>query len=507
MKLFKQSIFTLFLVTSIISCSDYLDVNNNPNSPLAEVVSPDLILAAAQNRSYNNIATTQNNYGTIMMNQWAGDVTNFTSGNSNEYRFNVTATFYSGIWSNQYFGTDKLQAIINKNSPEYVNYTAIAKVLKAHNMQYIVDLYGDAPYSEAFQRGANYQPAYDKAFDIYKAMFVELTEAISLINNATIEAVNPGANDVMLGGNMDMWKKFANTLRLKLLVRAASSTDGDVQAWVNTGYSSLGSTGFLGAGENIMNNPGYSVGNGTQNPFWNRYGDDADGNPTNTNKFVVGSQYFIEFLKANGVVTPIAFNDARISAFFSTAAGSGGDYQGIIQGADDPVNPNIGLSYLARGANKTLSSAAQSGLFFSASESFLLQAEAALNGKIGGSAQTFFENGITESFNYYALGASAAGYITATSGMAGIGWTGTDAEKLQAIMTQKWVALYSIDGAELIIEHNRTGYPNPPLPTLAGQTHRPYRLLYPDSELNGNTANVPTVTSAEVFAPAIFYQK
>mgnify|MGYP006081402801 FL=1 len=213
MKIFNKYILTLFVLTSIISCSEYLDVNTSPNDPTADVIGPELILPAAQNGSYSAKTGTQNNFGLILTNQWAGDVTNFTGGNVDEYRFNVTATFYSGIWNNAYLAADKLQAVINIDSPENSYFTAIAKVLKAQTMQYVVDIYGDAPYTEAFQRGENYQPAYDNASDIYKSLFIELTEAINLINGAGVEAVNPGLSDVMLGGDMDMWEKFANTLR------------------------------------------------------------------------------------------------------------------------------------------------------------------------------------------------------------------------------------------------------------------------------------------------------
>ena len=500
MKLFNKYILTLFVLTSIFSCSDYLDVNTSPNDPTSDVVGPELVLPAAQNGSYDTKIGTQNNFGLTLMNQWAGDVTNFTGGNVDEYRFNVTSTFYSNIWNSAYLVTDKLQAVIRKDSPENAYFTAIAKVLKAHNMQYVVDIYGDAPYTEAFQRGANYQPAYDTASDIYTSLFTELTEAISLINGAGIDAVNPGEADIMLYGDMDLWKKFANTLRLKLLVRASSSSNADVQSWVNSSYPTVASAPFLGVGENITINPGYSANTGKQNRFWETYGLSPDGNQTQSNKFIVGSQYFIEYLKASSAVSPVGAFDSRIGAFFTTAAGSGGDYQGVIQGADDPENPNIGLSYIGDGL---LSSASQDGLFFSASESLFLQAEAALNGKIGGSAQAYFESAIASSFNYYGLDGS--GYINSTRGISGIGWSASN--NLEAIIRQKWTALHGIDGAEIFIEHNRTGFPNAPLPTLATDAHRPYRLLYPTSELNGNTANVPEVSGNSVFSPSIFYQQ
>jgi len=500
MKLINK-ILILVLFTGLFSCSDYLDINTDPTKPTAGVVGPDLVLPAAQNGSYAALAGTQNNFGNIMMNQWAGDVTNFTGGNTDEYRFNLTSTFYAAIWNNQYLVTDKLQAVINKNSAENVYFAAIGKILKAHNMQYIADLYDSAPYSEAFQRGENFQPKYDTALDIYKALYTELDEAVAMINGADAAvAINPGANDVMLGGNMAMWVKFANTLKLKLLVRASSSSNGDAQSFVSGKFPSLASAQFLGVGDNITINPGYAADTGKQNYFWDRYGFTSGGDQTQSNKFIVGSQYFVDYLLGNGNVTPIAPYDARIEAYFTIASKST-TYQGVTQGADDPVDPTIGLSYIGPGL---LSSADQNGLFFSAAESLFLQAEAAMNGKIPGNAGALFNAGIQSSFDYYSKDATA--YLAGIAALPKVGWAGSNSDKLEAIMRQKWTALHSIDGLETLIEHNRTGFPNPPLPTLAS-TDRPFRLLYPTSELTGNSLNVPSVTKAQAFTPSIFWQK
>jgi hypothetical protein len=145
MKLLNKYILALRFLTNIVSYSDYLGVNTGPNDPSAEVVCPELILPAAQNGSFATKIGTQNRFGLTLMNQWARDVTNFTRGNVDEYCFNVTSTFYNGVWNNAYLGTDELQGAITKNSPENIYFTAIAKILKAHNIQYIVDIYDDAP--------------------------------------------------------------------------------------------------------------------------------------------------------------------------------------------------------------------------------------------------------------------------------------------------------------------------------------------------------------------------
>ncbi len=499
MKYNKIIILLLFMVAGLASCDSYLDVNDDPNNPTADLVTPNLILPAAINGTCTAKQGGRSNYavnfGNVMMNQWAGDVTNFTSGNSDEYTFNITNTFYQNIWNSYYLATDKLQAIINKDSDKYTNFTAIAEILKAHNMQYIVDTYGNAPFSEAFLRGANYQPAYDDDFQIYQDLYDLLDDAIAKIDNAGASAIAPDAtSDVMLNGNMPMWKKFANTIKLRLLVRASSSSDAAVQSWVTSKFSALSGSQFLGAGENVTSNPGYSDTTGRQNPFYEGFYN-TDGTPTQQGKFTVGSEYFIEFLKGT-FGGPL---DSRISAYFTNPP-----YQGIEQGATDPDNPNQPLSYVGPGL---LRGADQDVWFFTASESLFLQAEAVLNGYLPGNAQALFESAVTESFNLLGLSGDAAAYVTGITGTAGLGWTGNTTDDLQAIMTQKWIALHSIDPIQSYFDHNRTGFPNPPLPTLATDSHRPYRLMYPQSEFVGNSANVPNLTRADLFVPSIFWQQ
>ena len=118
-------------------------------------------------------------------------------------------------------------------------------------------------------------------------------------------------------------------------------------------------------------------------------------------------------------------------------------------------------------------------ILLTAAESYFLQAEAAHRGWISGDAQTFFQNGITASFNM--LGATgASGYIAASDGVNLIGWTGSS-NKIEAIMTQKWIALCGINAIESFIDYNRTGFPAVPLSLIAEQSQLPYRMLYPAS--------------------------
>jgi hypothetical protein len=90
-------------------------------------------------------------------------------------------------------------------------------------------------------------------------------------------------------------------------------------------------------------------------------------------------------------------------------------------------------------------------------------------------------------------------YISQIASKPGLGWTGTDAQKLEAIMTQKWLALTNVNPTEMYIEYNRTNLPYNPVAVNAVKARRPYRLVYPNSEFATNSANVPNISSDAVF--------
>ncbi len=101
--------------------------------------------------------------------------------------------------------------------------------MKAYHFQLLVDCYGDIPYSEALGRSLEATPVYDDAQTIYEDLIVQLTDAIALIKNAAgcPDVQNLATDDGMFGGDMEEWIKFANTLKLRILVRQ-SDMDGRV---------------------------------------------------------------------------------------------------------------------------------------------------------------------------------------------------------------------------------------------------------------------------------------
>jgi len=482
----KIKILLPILALALFSCDDYVDINQSPNDPTPESVTPNLALAAAISEPFRTFSTTSNELGNVWMQNWGANVNTTTGGYATEYTLGINSTFRAGIWDNTYLTVANLQNIITRNTTVYDNHKAIAKIMKVFYMQYIVDLYGNVPYSLAWDQ-TNYAPAYDDDQAIYRSFIVELKEAMDLIENADVSDATVGPEDVVFQGNLDNWEKFANTLRLRVLLRESEVSASS--SYLATEFALLNGAEFLTADAAI--NPGYSADNAfKQNPFYG-YFYNIDGSPRQNQDFIKATSFVLNFLDST--------SDPRKQRLYAPATGT--TYVGVVQGATAPETPDN----LSSVGPALLQSASQNGYLITAAESYFLQSEAAFRGYLGGDAKTLFESGIQASFLLDGLTVAQFNtYLTAISTTNGAGWDASS-NKIQAIMTQKWVALNGRNGIESFIEHNRTGFPVVPLATTSQYPTLPLRLFYPTSEYTGNAANVPNLTIAQMFSEGPFW--
>lgn len=484
----KNKILILALALGLVqmSCSDYLDVNDSKNNPTGEIVPANLVLAGALETIYPTQGVTMNRLGNAFMNTWGPNVNSFTGGFADEFSLAIDNTFYSGIWSGLYLGIYPFQAIIDSEGTEFNNHKAIAMIMKTFYMQYIVDLYGDVPYTEAFQRGDNLTPKYDDDLTIYRDFIVQLNAAIALIDSNTGSQV--GNEDIIFNGAMSSWRSFANTLKVRILLREATlaETNSDSDAYLTTQFDLIdGATFFT---DNVTINPGYSNGaTNQQNPFFGTYGEDINGSVTTNNNFVRASEYAVQFLQ--GATTGVA--DNRLTTIYRT--NSAGNYVGIRQGETDSDDPLSGLG------SGLLVDSSQDGYIMTSAEAFFLLAEAYERGYLTGDPATAYNNGIQASFDL--LGSTNA---PAYYGNPSISYAAST-NKIESIMTQKWIAVNGINAIESWIDYTRTGFPIVPLPTSAQFSDKPNRLMYPNSEFSGNAANVPAQTQADAFNTNVFW--
>lgn len=498
----KKIYFSSFMLLALIlgSCKkDFLtELAVNPNKP--SQATPELVLPGTLT---NSAAILNGNGSYQLVGAWMGYY-NYGGG----FSFNSTAADYllttssPQVWD-PWFGVLTNVDYVEKNStdPSKSNFLAVAKIMKAFAYQHLVDVYDKVPYTEAFKGVGNFFPKYDEGSAIYDSLVININTALDLINSGSASAQNLGASDVMFGGDMGLWAKFGNTVKLRLLVR--QSQVAAKQDYIKAEAAKTASVGYLGLGEDALVNPGYSNTEGKQNPFFGYF-------VTTTNTLASYS-----FIRASGTAMDFykGTNDTRLGYFYGTkGADPTNKNVGVVNGADtvkDFYNVNIidpsnydadpfGIQKIQTSAGSgigpgLIKSVSQGAPLITATESFFLQSEAAARGYITGDAQMLYQNGITASYEYLGVqnADEAAQEYYSQEDIEDVSWPATLTEQIKTIVTQKWAALNGINLVESWNDYRRTGSPDVPISVDPAntETHLPYRFYYPIGEVQKNTAN------------------
>lgn len=492
--------------TAILMIGCKLDDNIDPNLPLTENLSPRQLLAAAETSQYAAQSGTMFSISRIWTNTVAGNYFYYAAPMTAEYQMNITSSSQNAIWNNNYLALANLAQIIEgKESANFPLHTAIAKILMANGMQYIVDFYGDAPYSEAFKQQNLLNPKYDRGEDIYHDLVVKINEAIATIENTAVNDNNKvdGSEDVILGGNMASWVAYANTIKLRLLLRQSKVTDATIQQFVNEQLASLSGATFVSS--DITINPGYKADTPEQiNPLYLNFGR-YNYNVTAVNnagwRYYMISDHFAKTLRGDSSKPTSGVSDPRGLKMYlaPTAVLNGVTLRGIEQGSVKPSDMLEGNFNRIGGFLGSSTGSTAPGYLMLASESELLQSEAAvLYPQYFSGAASHYTNAVTKSFIFLGLTeAQATAYLAALDSKP-VGWSGA-ADKIAAIQHQRLVILNNYRPYETYINYLKTGYPDIPLAATAIYPNKPYRLMYPQSEFIGNSANVPKLEQAQAF--------
>jgi hypothetical protein len=493
-KFIKFAILLVALGLSTTSCENWLDVNTDPNNPTE--VTPSLVLPVAQfySAQIEQMDRRLNTLGNLFMVNWSQ--ADGYSWYTDEFRYNVTSSFYQDIFNNTYGAAGKQYVILRNLGEGYEYYQAIGKIMLSYHFQLLVDCYGDVPYSEALGRSLQATPAYDDAQTIYEDLIVQLTDAIALIKGAGAQVTKPGEDDAMFRGDMDEWIRFANTLKLRILVRQSDMAGRD--SYITTEIAAINTEGSGYITSDVGINPPYIAReSGKQNIIWDAYGWDYTGTQTMSSKATCASSYIISYLEGN--------NDPRISKIYEEPADG---HLGVPQGLLDYDTPVIDQYEPAKVSNigpGILQTADQPAIMLSLAESFFNRAEARQKGLIttGPTAKELYQSGITASFEYLGLDAAAA--TTYYSQVLNNVNYDNSTNKQEAIITQKWIAVNGINAEQSWFDYSRTGYPSGiPIPlNYSGSADRPVRIFYPAGEYSSNGDNVPTQPNA--FTAKIFW--
>ncbi|QHT69829.1 SusD/RagB family nutrient-binding outer membrane lipoprotein [Rhodocytophaga rosea] len=447
---------------------DFEEINTNPNVPNS--VTPDLLLPNVIRSTVNEVMGTSWGIGNIVIQQTA----KIQFVNEDRYQWGEI----NGIWSTMYTNlrdVNNIYAIAEKAGQS--NYMGISLVMKSWMMSLVTDCYGDAPYSEAAKgKEKVVYPKFDTQEEIYNGILADLATANDLLGS-TAEIVS---GDILFGGNVSKWKKLANSLRLRYLMRISNrrNVGAEMQA--------------------ILTNP-------TATPIFTSNDDNAALQylPTVPNQFPlytsrIGSVNEFRLSKTMGDKLQ-QLSDPRLQVFARPTPASAGTanpvYVGVPNGLDDvaALQYNGGANFLSRigpsyyidgfltPTPKDLSIA--KGIIMTYPELQFILAEAAQKGLITGTAKDYYEAGVTGSFNYYGL-TVPVGYLEQT------GVAFNPATALELIGTQKWIALF-YTGLEAWFDWRRTNVPalTPGASNVNGN-RIPVRFIYPSFEFSLNKENV-----------------
>jgi SusD/RagB-like outer membrane lipoprotein len=446
-------------------CKKYLDVNDNPN--LASSASVELLLPAVQAALGHDLGNPLQIYGGIWSQYWTQSPT------SSQYRsidqYSVTTTAFDRTWRMIYSDAlQDIQEILNLTQGKAASnqYTAIALILKAYAFQLATDAFGDVPLTEATKPGVT-NPTYTPQQQIYDSIVAWVNTAISLID---VDAeVTPATDDLIAHGDMEQWLRFANTFKLRVLLRLSEVTPQKAAAGIQT----LNNAEFLTKDAQIA----YSAVGGNQNPLFSEMLE------LGRTQNLVASETSTKFMTQN--------RDPRADIFYTrfvSAARGIDSIIGIPQGSFRSNLRTFSLPSTVTGANARNDLSANAPVkFMSAAESYFLQAEAVARGWLttGQPALTLFREGIRASFKSY----NVSGVETYITNSPAAQWPSGTQQQIRAIIIQKWLAMNGNQGFEAWSEWRRTGYPDfftVSRASALGDDRMPARILYPSSEVTQN---------------------
>ncbi|WP_337042976.1 SusD/RagB family nutrient-binding outer membrane lipoprotein [Emticicia sp. 17c] len=509
-----KSLFISALVVLVgSSCKEsFFDINTNPNS--LPTASPNYVFTNALNTTANNISGNTNAQGSNEIGfYWAGQ---WTQGNgyiisTTQFAYNFTNGDFN-YWDNYYDNLEDYEFVIQNAATANQKFlTGPAKVMKAMLYQQLVDMYGNVPYTDALKGTASLAPKFDDQKAIYENLIKLLDEAITELKANSFAGAFVGS-DIMFKGNTTKWVQFANSLKMRILIRQSKIAGRD--AYIKPEINKIVSegSGFLTGEEATVGGPTFFLATaGKLNPVYDRWGYDANGAKRALNNYPRPTQFLINSLKAAGDtlrMKRIAYanggengNAPGTSVQKEISANYNGTPFGVSSGYLPANTVSLGPSLIVKGEYN------RPYILMTASEVQFLLAEAKQRYSdvtLPKTAKEYFEEGIKQSFRV--LGANVAGAEAYKgSGIANYDWNAST-DKLAAIAIQKWIALTNFNGLESWAEYRRTNLPNTPQSIqLVGETKRPLRFFYPNTESGSNGDNVKAQGTIDVFATKIFW--
>jgi len=460
MKNIKVWMLILMVAFSNACTKDFESINTNPNRPEEVPLQNVLISAVSQGVRRTHGASMNMTYAGL----WAQHYAKIQYIDEDWYEYRPDAL--TAHWDGMYTGPlADLQDIINR-APNPSNMRAAAMTMKAYYFAIMTDMWGNIPYSEALDPDRTFTPVYDSQEAIYADLIGQLKSAADMFDAG---GDNLGAGDLIYGGDVTLWKKFANSVRARLLNRAKGK---------NAAYATELQT--------LLSNPANLISSNAENAKMG-YPDATPGasNPIYSNKNNDGRNDHA----VSKTLVDLMTGDPRLPVFADV--NNAGVYVGQPNGTIEP-NPFSAVSQIGTAFRDDPTNPSY---LFTYAEVLFIKSEA------NNDKQAYLD-AIAASCEQHGVAADAT--FLAAAGAA------YDGNAARARATHKWVALFG-DGCEAFSEFRRTGYPSEvvevPKSSFPGQGV-PRRFAYPTSETGNNKANLEAAIQAQnVDATGIFGNK
>jgi len=444
------------LLLSVTSCKkDLVKINQNPNA--SQNAQPDYLLTAATKATADTYWGVNNTMESslLFVQYWA----KIQYTDPDRYIYSNSA--FQELWTVGYS-----KSIVNLNqiiklgdAQSNSNYKGVALVLRSWVFTLLTDAYGDIPYKQATNIDQYLTPAYDTQKDVYYALLDDLKTAQAALDPAG-KAI---AGDVIYGNNIALWKKFANSLRLRIALRIADR-DAAKAKQVLVDIQSEGGA-YISSNAEIAQLV---------------YLDSPNQNPV-SNLFDTRDDYRI----SKTIVDKLfSLNDPRLPVYASkTQDATPQTYVGIPNGLLVGDASSLGFTKTSRPGAYFLAPHAPA-VIISYAEVLFDRAEAAARGLTTEDAASLYNQAVTASLNQYGIQGSAVDTYTA---LPAVKYDAANFKK--SIGEQKWIALFG-QGLEAFAEWRRLDYPQLQ-PAVAGTLNGtiPVRFIYPGTEQSLNGAN------------------
>ncbi len=500
MKYTKYIAALSLLITAAGCTNEFEDTNRDPNKITVGGILPSGVIEPLILYGTNNLAGDDFQFG----NEIAQVTVAAASNVREEHRYNLGDANFKSIWNDCYkYATNANHMYALAVAQNDANYQAIGLTMKVYYMHVCCDLFGGVAYTDAFHEG---RLKIDTQQEAYEAMIADLEKANELFTTKT--TLEKSERDHLYNGDMAKWKKFANTLHLRLLMRVSGR---------NTSFT----PSIADRIKAIVDNPTkYPVFTSNADNAYVHYpgGESYYRNFFNPTKYSTENDFSGDHHISQQLLSMTLFDDAgtvidpRLRIWAKPRAANGYQWYGAISGCTKeypvtgkPTN-NEKDSFLHY---ETLVRETNVNQLLTYDELLFIKAEAAFNGWIAGAAKDYYNDAITASCQRW----NEYGKYAAFPVQVGSKWTPTTIEisssditalienpkvayndTYERIAEQKWLSLFWITGFQMYNEMRRTGYPDVTIGKGAvnyGYTQGLFmaRWVYPLSSIANNREN------------------